>query len=63
MPDQQLTDLPGFVVQHPVGGILECDQVAILAQIYAEGSHFVAEMGVLLSPEDERWHPDLGGCC
>ena len=55
---QQLADSSRFIVHHPVGGILECYQAAILAQINAERGHFVAEVGILLPPKDERRYLD-----
>jgi len=59
MFDQQLANFFGFIVQNPVGGIFECDQTIILTQIEADWNHFIADMGVLLPPQDERRHLDF----
>jgi hypothetical protein len=50
MLNKKLTDFIGFIVQNPMGGILESDELTFLAEIDAEGCHFVAEIGVLLPP-------------
>jgi len=58
MFNQQLVDFLRFIVHHPVGGIFEYDQTARLTQIHTEGGHFVADMGILLPPEDECRYTD-----
>ena len=59
MFNQQLADFFGFIVHHPVGGILEGDQAAILAGIDAEGGHFIADMRILLPPDNEGRYLDF----
>ena len=51
----------GLVIQHPMGGIFKGDKMPVLTKINAERRHFIADMGVLLAPQDEGRHLDLGG--
>ena len=58
---QQLANFSWLVVHHPVGSVFKGDQMASLAEIDAERGHLVADMGVLLTPENERRRLDFGG--
>ena len=50
--NEQVTDLFRFVMLHPVSGVLECDQTAMLTEVHAEWGHSITEVWVLLPPYD-----------